>query len=389
MSERKVYVVWDGGPSVSIPPPMGTPRDDQLQGTLAEQVCELACRVCYDSLGNKRSRSTEANLQHIMQVGHLSVMEHFHRTFALFYSDATRRGAIVEALAQRPGVYWRFGGGGSGTVRITMNPRAALEWDAVTERIGFHQPGYPQELAFSIGQLLRNEWNNEAPILFPERGPEPGPSDFAALGIGSLHPTAPDHPSEVWIGLYMEGSRGFSHELVRHGNYTAISQRSTRYVNEDESPWDWHPLIHDYIADKRAVEQDLPQQFVEMLQGCEDNASEVYRTIVSTLRPWLLEKIPEGDPYRKTTARKQARGAARGFLGNALRTAVIFTANVSQWRHMMRMRAADAADAEIRLIFSEALPVLQSTPYGTMFEDLQLSAASDGIGFSLVGGGAS
>ena len=54
----------------------------------------------------------------------------------------------------------------------------------------------------------------------------------------------------------------------------------------------------------------------------------------------------------------------------------------------MSMRAADAADAEIRMIFSEALPILKFGPYGSMFEDLQLAAAGDGLGFSLVDGGA-
>ena len=67
---------------------------------------------------------------------------------------------------------------------------------------------------------------------------------------------------------------------------------------------------------------------------------------------------------------------------------MINTASASQWRHVLRMRAADSADAEIRGIFAEVLPLLQSTPFGYMFEDMQLTAAGDGLGLSLVDGGA-
>ena len=66
-------------------------------------------------------------------------------------------------------------------------------------------------------------------------------------------------------------------------------------------------------------------------------------------------------------------------------------ADPSVYRAQLRHPAgagADAADAEIRMIFSEALPLLKAGRYGTMFEDLQLTAAGDGLGLALVGGGA-
>ncbi len=384
MSERKVYMVWDGGPDVEVPPPMGTPREDQLQGTLAEKVSELACRVCYGSLGSKRSRSTEDNLKHIKEVGHLSTVEHYHATVMMFLVKHSR-GQVVEVLSQRPGVYWRMvTGAGPGAVRITMNIRAMLEWDRWTQQHALHQTGYPHELANSIGMMLQGVWCDIAPILVEPPPAQPTSEDLARLNIGSLHQVPPEHPSEVWLTLYMEGSRGFSHELVRHGDFTAISQRSTRYVNEDESPWDWHPLINAYLDGRHVQLGSFEGALKRTVRVCQ----ETYRDIVKQLRPWLLDKIPEDDPHRKHTARKQARGAARGFLGNALRTAVIFSANAQQWHHMMRMRAANAADAEIRMIFSEALPLLQNGPYGIMFEELKLTAAGDGLGLCLAGGGA-
>ena len=76
-------------------------------------------------------------------------------------------------------------------------------------------------------------------------------------------------------------------------------------------------------------------------------------------------------------------------MGMALETGVIYSACVASWKHILTMRAADAADAEIRLGFAEAvLPCLKASRYGDRFQDFELAAAKDGIGRSLSGGGA-
>jgi hypothetical protein len=64
-----------------------------------------------------------------------------------------------------------------------------------------------------------------------------------------------------------------------------------------------------------------------------------------------------------------------------------FTAPVWGWKHIVQMRAADAADAEIRTVISEAVPCLKASRYGDRFADLHLVPASDGMGMSLADGG--
>lgn len=190
----------------------------------------------------------------------------------------------------------------------------------------------------------------------------------------------PETDEEKWITLYLVGSRGWSHELVRHGDWTAISQRSTRYCDESESEWVLHPLMSKWLD-----ENDSPvwEQTKERMQELLDTSKNAYRETVSGLEKWLISRGVD-----KVSARKQARGAARGMLGNALETEVIFSASVAQWRHMLTMRAADAADAEIRLGFAEAvLPCLRQSRYADRFADFELVSASDGIGRSLKGGG--
>jgi len=187
--------------------------------------------------------------------------------------------------------------------------------------------------------------------------------------------------AERWVSLYMEGSRGFSHEMVRHR--FAISQRSTRYCGEETTKWEWHPIIWRYIQ-----MQDDPGVVTDKLRAAQDAGREAYEATVKHLEGWLLQNVLDKDvPYRRKHARKQARGAARGFLGNALETRMVFSAPVWAWRHIVKMRAADAADAEIRQVVTEALRVLRTSRYAPEFADLVLGPASDGMGMSLVDGG--
>jgi thymidylate synthase ThyX len=66
------------------------------------------------------------------------------------------------------------------------------------------------------------------------------------------------------------------------------------------------------------------------------------------------------DELTPVVGRKQARGAARGFLGNALSTELIFSASVAQWRRMIAQRDNEAADAEIRDLFCNYItPVVE------------------------------
>ncbi len=155
-------------------------------------------------------------------------------------------------------------------------------------------------------------------------------------------------------------SRGCSHELVRHRVGTAISQRSTRYVDESESEWAWHPAI------ERARGRDS-WPLIEVLQ---QRAQETYRRLVETLEPEV--------------GRKQARGAARGVLGNALATELVLTMNLRAVRHFLELRATDAADAEIRLLANRLYEAAQ--PYCPEWISYPQRDAADGIGWVIAGG---
>ena len=242
----KVYLI--GRPSfIALPPELGTPRSDQLVGPDAMKLIETAARTCYDSFG--KGRGSVEHAQHILDVGHGSVLEHANYNFFI-------------------------------------------------------------------------------------------------TGV----------------------SRGWSHELVRHRVGVAISQRSTRYVDEDGSPWILHPLLDQYLDesddDSLATEWD---QSIEVARG-------VYKKTVERLEAFCIAKGID-----KLTARKQARGAARGVLGNALETEMVWSANVRTLRHVVTMRAAGPADAEIRATGIATLNIMRKE-LPVYFKDFVITPSPDGLG---------
>jgi thymidylate synthase ThyX len=100
-----------------------------------------------------------------------------------------------------------------------------------------------------------------------------------------------------------------------------------------------------------------------------------YDTTVSALQSYLISKGLD-----KITARKQARGAARGYLGNALASEMLFSAPVSGWRWIISQRASRLADAEIRTIYCQVLNELKRSRYGYYFDDYDLVDSPDGMG---------
>jgi thymidylate synthase (FAD) len=233
---------------IALPPELGRPSANQLQGSDSQKLIEAAGRTCYDSFGKGRSSTDFA--EHILTNGHGSVLEHAQYTFFI-------------------------------------------------------------------------------------------------TGV----------------------SRGLTHELVRHRAGVAISQRSTRYVDESDSDWIPHPLLDSSTSSDDPVRED----WVSVQKA----ATAAYVQIAETLQKALVSRGV--DPV---TARKQARGAARGILGNALATELVWSANVRALRHVIEMRGSPAADAEIRVLAIQLLRImkLELPPY---FSDFEEYPSPDGLGTAI------
>lgn len=377
-------LIWDGTDEVRIPSQLGEPREDQMLGSPAERLTELSGRICYDSLGSKRSRPSSEYIKHILDVGHFSIAEHYNATLLI----EGRREQFIDMLSfimlNRPWVWVTPITPTS--ARVTLNCRVAMEFDKWSAVLAEMAPNYPLHQAMHLGAVIRSCFAEISPKLISSPHPASVSMAIEQLDLSNIEIVAPESDAEKWISLYVFGSRGFSHELVRHGDFTAMSQRSTRYCNESKSPWTLHPLMQMYLAEEQdhvehMIAKSETEQFIT-------SAKELYRSWVKRLIPFAQSKIDPDDPYAKTTARKQARGAARGLLGNALETELVFSASVMQWRHIFRMRAAAAADGEIRYAACKALEACKTSRYADRFADLTLVEAADGTGQMLADGGA-
>lgn len=348
-------LVWDGGDEVRIPEEMGTPAPNQMQGTVGERLTELSGRACYDSLG--RGRSSPDYHTHILGVGHFSVCEHFHATVQ------TAMMVDAWALVNRPGIWARRA---KAQTRFTFNPRVVLDWDQWSRELEVDDyVGKPD----SLGNLLSHHAERLYPMIVPPRERTAEIRGNYDEWSGVVHP---EHHEEKWISLFLGGSRGYSHEMVRHRFRTGVSQRSTRFVDEDGSPWVDHPLVQEFLADPSV---DVGQKFDLQIAKLKIEARAAYKTVADTLQTWLLKRGVD-----KFTSRKQARGAARGYLGNALATEMIFSASVAQWKRMIRLRCNPAADAEIRAVFVDVIRELKTSRHADEFMAFDLAPAPDGLG---------
>jgi len=142
--------------------------------------------------------------------------------------------------------------------------------------------------------------------------------------------------------------RGVSHELVRH-RLAAYSQESTRYAN--------------YAKDKFGNEITVIRPFF----WTED--SQAYQDWKSAMA--YAEKI-----YMKLIHDGATPEKARSVLPNSLKTEIVMTANLREWRHVIHLRCSKPAHPQIREIMLPLLAEFHSK-IPVVFDDLHEKYESD------------
>lgn len=354
-----VCVHGSKGHQLKIPTCMPTPVPQQFKSTVLDNLIELSGRVCYDSVGSEKSRSSEAYHKHIDEVQHYSVREHAVFTFQTSPVPTQIGLFLMAGLANRPGVFTRLEDQGdhSACLRITCNVRCLCEWSKWPNWVA--SAAIYRDIKL-IGQVLTEKVRHLAPLALAVVPVQTSfaemmsPDDFAHVD--------PNVDEERWLSFYLDGiSRGLTHELVRHRHSVAYSQRSTRYVDESESPWIPHPLMLGSPG------------VMQMFDETRTYACERYDATVKILEAEQLAKGVDA-----LTARKQARGAARGLLGNALETAMIFSSSLSELKWIFHLRAANPADAEIRIMAVKLFKICRDV-WPDCFPGWALGKSSDGL----------
>ena len=136
--------------------------------------------------------------------------------------------------------------------------------------------------------------------------------------------------------------RGVSHEIVRH-RVASFAQESTRYCNYSKDkfgneltfirPCFWEENTHEYFS------------------WCESmgNAEKGYFELLK------LEATPE---------------KARSVLPNSIKTEVVMTANLREWRHFLKLRTAQAAHLQMRELTIPLLKELKEK-IPIVFDDIE------------------
>lgn len=137
--------------------------------------------------------------------------------------------------------------------------------------------------------------------------------------------------------------RGVSHEIVRH-RLAAYCQESTRYCN--------------YSKDGFGGE-------------------------ITVIEPsWCSEGDPAYEVWKKACQRAElayfdlmsigcSPQESRSVLPNSLKTEVVMTANMREWRHFLRLRTASAAHPDMREVAKMLLTEMKNR-YPVFFEDFEV-----------------
>ena len=167
-----------------------------------------------------------------------------------------------------------------------------------------------------------------------DRIEEDSAEKFVASIIKRGHEAVLEHAS---ITVRFVVDRGVSHEIVRH-RLASYCQESTRYCNYTK---------------------------------------EDFGTEITFIKPEYLERDTDGWYYWKTSCQQAERAyfkmldwgctpeEARAVLPNSLKTELIMTADIREWRHFLKLRTADAAHPQMKEVarpllnkFKQLIPVL-------------------------------
>lgn len=146
--------------------------------------------------------------------------------------------------------------------------------------------------------------------------------------------------------------RGISHELVRH-RLASITEQSTRYCNLTDNMEFIKPFYFDENDEKINVEIEG-----EKLESV--NAFDIWFAAMA-YSEWAYKTL--------INEFKISPEEARNVLPNSLKTQIGITANLREWRHILKLRTSRAAHPQMREIMLAILNFLNSK-FPILFKDI-------------------
>ena len=203
---------------------------------------------------------------------------------------------------------------------------------------------------------------------------------FIAGIIKRGHESVIEHGS---ITVKVTCDRGVTHEIVRH-RIASYSQESTRYCNYSKDKFGNQITFVGssvyYLNANGAMEQSGWFQFANGLDYGFANSD---GTLITTGFSYDLDDENDRKKYEVWQKAMEAAeqyyfqmlelGAkpeeARSILPNSLKTEIVMTMNLREWRHFIRLRSANAAHPQMRQV-SDLILKKFSEKYPLFFRDL-------------------
>ena len=150
--------------------------------------------------------------------------------------------------------------------------------------------------------------------------------------------------------------RGVSHELVRH-RLASFSQESTRYCNYGGGVTYILPM---FLQEGRDL-YDAPTK---------DTYTEHELCMLNAYNMWC-EAMENAEDYYTALTKKFGLSAqeARAVLPSSTKTEVVMTANLREWRHILKLRTSKAAHPQMRELMCPLLEELKAS-IPVIFDDI-------------------
>jgi thymidylate synthase (FAD) len=176
------------------------------------------------------------------------------------------------------------------------------------------------------------------------------PADYLANVLEKGDGSILEHATVTFA--FLDVSRIFTHELVRHRAGTAMSQESLRYVRPQQVNV-WIPPDAEPVSGK----------FVESVQ----RIVEEYRGLEARF-DWDKMTFEQ---------KKRVTSALRRILPDGIATNIIWTANHRTIRWVIEMRTDPSAEVEIRKVFGQVAEICMRD-YPLLYHDFSKTKLADG-----------
>ena len=200
------------------------------------------------------------------------------------------------------------------------------------------KPSYEILTAVDYGEILKRiEAAGRTCYKSEDRITQDSAEGFVRRIIKSGHHSVLEHES---LSVRFVCDRGVTHELVRH-RLCAYSQESTRYCNY-----------------KGGVTFVIPP-WVNVEEGEYFGNMDIFVTDPSCELSWVRLMLNSETTYIELLDNGWSPQQARSVLPNSLKTEIVVTANIREWRHIFTLRTSAAAHPQIREVMTPLLRELR------------------------------